>query len=361
MVQRLLESQREKRRQIAGRARQPARRSTPSPALRSRSRPSPSRRGGSWARAARSCSRARRAAARASSPAGCTGTAPRGRAVRDMNCAGLNREFVEPRALRPREGGLQPAPSPASRACSRSRTRGSCSSTRSGTSTRRSSRSCSVLEEKRFLRLGEGREPAGGRGSSSPLAPEPAAARAGEEVRGDLLLPHQHHPPSACRRPREGGGHPPARPNLPRWASRRDPGTDVACALPRAERALCAQPWPGHVARSSGTSWSGPCCVCGRDILEPAILRCSRPRALQQSVGWRPPPPRRTSLSRSSRSCTFERVLARWRGVCGAPPRGSASPEHVYRRSRGTRSASPGPPEGLVPSSGRESGGTSVR
>ena len=143
MLRRLLESQREKRRQAAGRARQAREAVDPFT--------------GTSAAIRRLAEDARKVAA-SSSPILIEGDTGSGKGVLarwlhrngpradeafvDMNCAGPVARVPGDGALRPREGRLHRRRQLASRACSRWPTAASCSSTRSATSTRRSSPSC---------------------------------------------------------------------------------------------------------------------------------------------------------------------------------------------------------------------------
>jgi len=282
MLQRLLESQREKRRQIAGRARQAREAVDPF--------------AGTSVAIQALAEQARRIVG-TSSPILLEGETGSGKGVLarwlhrngpradepfvDMNCAGLNREFVETELFGHEKGAYTGAVS-SKQGLLEVAHRGVMFLDEIGDlDPQVQPKLLKVLEEKRFRRLGEVRDRQVDvqlLAASHQNLPQLVQER---KFRGDLYFRISTIPlrvPPLRERPED----------IPLLARHlldgfaRDLGRRGLRLSPGAERALCAQPWHGNV-RELLYVLERAVLLCGRDILEPADLRFEGPGALQQA------------------------------------------------------------------------------
>ncbi len=275
MLQRLLESQREKRRQIAGRARQARELVDPftggSPAIRELA------------------SQARRLAA-SSSPILIEGETGSGKGVLarwlhrngpradepfvDMNCAGLSREFLETELFGHEKGAFTGAVSSKPGLLEVAH-RGVVFLDEIGDlDPQVQPKLLKVLEEKRFRRLGEVRDRQVDVqliAASHQNLPELVSER---KFRSDLYFRISTiplHVPALRERPEDVPVL--AHGLLEVFAN--DLGRRVRLS-PAAERALCGYAWPGNV-RELRNVLERAILLCGHDVLEPADLRFEGP------------------------------------------------------------------------------------
>ena len=270
MLQRLLESQREKRRQIAGRARQA--RETVDPFTGSSS-------------AIRSLADQARRVAASSSPILIEGETGSGKGVLarwlhrngqradepfvDMNCAGLSREFLETELFGHEKGAFTGAIS-SKQGLLEVAHRGVVFLDEIGDlDPQVQPKLLKVLEEKRFRRLGEVRDRQVDVqliAASHQNLPELVNER---KFRSDLYFRISTIPlrvPALRERPEDIPGL--ARGLLDGFAN--DLGRRTRLS-PAAERALCGYAWPGNV-RELRNVLERAILLCGRDVLEPADL-----------------------------------------------------------------------------------------
>jgi len=278
MLQRLLESQREKRRQVAGRARQAREAVDPFT--------------GTSAPIRALAEQARRVVA-TSSPVLIEGETGTGKGVLarwlhrngpradepfvDMNCAGLSREFLETELFGHEKGAYTGAVA-SKQGLLEVAHRGVMFLDEIGDlDPQVQPKLLKVLEEKRFRRLGEVRDRqvdvqllAASHQNLPQLVQE-------KRFRSDLYFRISTIPlrvPPLRERPEDIPVL--ARQLLEGFAS--DVGRRGVRLSPGAERALCAYPWPGNV-REMRNVLERALLLCGRDLLEPADLRFDGPGA----------------------------------------------------------------------------------
>ena len=157
----------------------------------------------------------------------------------DMNCAGLSREFLETELFGHEKGAYTGAVSQQAGAPRGGAPRGDVP--------RRDRRPrpagpAEAAEGPRGEALppaGRGARPPGRRAARRRLAPEPAPARAGEEVPRRPVLPHQHDPPPGAVAAREARRT--SRSSRARsWRASRATSAGAACGSPPRPSAPCA-------------------------------------------------------------------------------------------------------------------------